>query len=125
MKKLLATLIAGLVLALPIAGVAGPDESQKALVQKAQDAKKKLAAAQAASGVERQKMMQEHMKMMQDMMAQMQKVKPGDGMSPPQMREWIDEHMKLMQEMMGQMTDEHHMMMQGMHGMGMHGMSKK
>jgi len=70
-------------------------------------------------------MMQEHMKMMQDMMAQMQKAKPAGGMAPQQMREWIDEHMKLMHELMGQMMDEHHMMMQGMPGMGMQGMGKK
>ena len=125
MKKLLATLIAGVVLALPLAGLAGPDAAQQALIQKAQDAKKKLAAAQAASGAERQKMMQEHMTMMRDIFAQMQKAKPGAGMSPQQMREWIDEHMKLMNEMMGQMMDEHHMMMGGMSGMGMKGMGKK
>ena len=125
MKKLLATLIAGVVFALPLTGIAGPDSAQQALIQKAQDAKRKLAAAQAASGAERQKMMQEHMKLMQDMMAQMQKAKPAGGMSPQQMREWIDEHMKLMQEMMGQMMDEHHMMMQDMPGMGMQGMGKK
>lgn len=125
MKRLLAMLIAGLVFTLPITGVAGPDASQQALIQKAQDAKKKLAAAQAATGAERQKMMQEHMKMMQDMMAQMQKAKPAGGMAPQQMREWIDEHMKLMHELMGQMMDEHHMMMQGMPGMGMQGMGKK
>ena len=125
MKRLLAILIAGLVFTLPITGMAGPDASQQALIQKAQDAKKKLAAAQAATGAERQKMMQEHMKMMQDMMAQMQKAKPAGGMAPQQMREWIDEHMKLMHELMGQMMDEHHMMMQGMPGMGMQGMGKK
>jgi len=118
MKRLLAILIAGLVFALPVTGMAGPDASQQVLIQKAQDAKKKLAAAQAAAGAERQKMMQEHMRMMQDMMAQMQKAKPAGGMAPQQMREWIDEHMKLMQELMGQMMDEHHMMMQGMSGMG-------
>lgn len=125
MKKLLATLIAGFVFALPFTGIAGPDAAQQALIQKAQDAKRKLAAAQAAAGAERQKIMQEHMTMMRDIMAQMQKAKPGDAMSPQQMREWIDEHMKLMQEMMGQMMDEHHMMMPGMSGMGMHGMGKK
>jgi ribosome-binding protein aMBF1 (putative translation factor) len=121
MKKLFAAMIASVLVALPLAGVAAPDESQKALIQKAQDAKKKLAAAQSASGAERQKMMQEHMKMMQDMMAQMQKAKPGAGMSSAQMREWIDEHLKLMNEMMSQMMGEHHMMMQGS-GMGMQGM---
>ena len=91
MKKLLATLIAGLVFALPLAGLAGlagPDASQQALIQKA---------------------------------------KPGAGMKPEQMREWIDEHLKLMNEMMSQMMGEHHMMMQNMGGpgMGMQGMEKK
>jgi ABC-type transporter MlaC component len=125
MKRMLMAVVTGLAIAMPLLGTAAPDEAQKQLIQRAQDAKKKLAAAQAAAGAERQKMMQEHMKMMQDVMAQMQKAKPGGGMSPQQMREWIDEHMKLMQEMMGQMMDEHHMMMQGMSGTGMHGMGKK
>lgn len=125
MKRILIALAAGIAIAMPLAGTAGPDEAQKQLIQRAQDAKRKLSAAQAAAGAERQKMMQEHMKMMQDMMARMQKAKPAGGMSPQQMREWIDEHMKLMQEMMGQMMDEHHMMMQGMSGMGMQGMGKK
>jgi len=119
MKRILIAAVTGLAIAMPLLGTAAPDETQKQMIQRAQTAKKKLAAAQAASGVERQKMMQEHMTMMQGMMAQMQKAKPGGGMSPQQMREWIDEHMKLMQEMMGQMMDEHHMMMQdGMQGMG-------
>ena len=126
MKRILIALVTGLAMAMPVLGTAAPDEAQKQLIQRAQDAKKRLSAAQAASGAERQKMMQEHMKMMQDMMAQMQKAKPGGGLSPQQMREWIDEHMKLMQEMMGQMMDEHHMMMMpGMSGMGMQGMGKK
>jgi uncharacterized protein YicC (UPF0701 family) len=127
MKKLLAAMIAGLIFALPMSGFAAPDETQKALIQKAQEAKKKLAAAQAASGAERQKMMQEHMKIMQDMMAQMRKAKPRAGMTPEQMREWMDEHLKLMDQMMGQMMDEHHMMMQGMGSGGMMGggMGKK
>jgi uncharacterized protein YicC (UPF0701 family) len=122
MKKLLTAMIAGLIFALPMSGFAAPDETQKALIQKAQEAKKKLVAAQAASGAERQKMMQEHMKMMQDMTAQMRKAKPRAGMTPGQMREWMDEHLKLMDQMMGQMMDEHHMMMQGMGGMGSSGM---
>jgi hypothetical protein len=124
MKNLLIAIAAGLALALPMSGISAPDETQKQLIQRAQEAKKKLAAAQAAQGAERQKMMQEHMKMMRDTMAQMQKAKPGAGMKPEQMREWIDEHLKLMNEMMGQMMDEHHMMMGGMQGGGM-GMGKK
>ena len=122
MKRMLIAVVTGLAIAMPLVGTAAPDEAQKQMIQRAQAAKQKLAAAQAASGAERQKMMQEHMAMMQGMMTQMQKAKPGGGMSPQQMREWIDEHMKLMQEMMGQMMDEHHMMMQGG---GMQGMGKK
>ena len=125
MKRILIAVVAGLAIAMPMLGTAAPDEAQKQMIQRAQEAKKKLAAAQATSGAERQKMMQEHMKMIQGMMTQMQKAKPGGGMSPQQMREWIDEHMKLMQEMMGQMMDEHHLMMQGKSGMGMQGMGKK
>ena len=125
MKRLLIAALAGVTLALPLSGIGAPDETQKQLIQRAQEAKKKLGAAQAAQGAERQKMMQEHMKMMQDMMAQMQKAKPRDGMKPEQMREWIDEHLKLMQEMMGQMMGGHGMMMQGGGMQGMPGMGKK
>jgi hypothetical protein len=123
MNKFLTVTLTVFALAMPLSGIAAPDEAQKQLIQRSQEAKKKLAAAQAAQGPERQKMMQEHMKMMQEMMAQMQKAKPRAGMKAEQMREWMDEHMKLMQQMMGQMMDEHHMMMQGMGGagMGMHG----
>ena len=120
--KLFVVALAAAALALPLASVAGPDGTQQAIIQKAQQAKKELAAAQAATGPERQKLMETHMKMMEDVMAQMQKAKPGPGMTPEQMREWIDEHLKLMNEMMGQMMGEHHMMMQGT---GMPGMGKK
>ena len=112
--KLAIAALAGMALLLPLAGMAGPDESQRAIILKAQEAKKELAAAQAATGTDRQKMMERHMKMMDDIMAQMQKAQPGANMTPEQMRSWIDEHMKLMNEMMGQMMQEHHTMMQGM-----------
>jgi hypothetical protein len=120
--KLSVAALTAVAFALPLASMAGPDGAQQAIIQKAQQAKKELAAAQATTGPERQKMMETHMKMMQDVLAQMQKAKPGSGMTPEQMRGWIDEHLKLMNEMMGQMMDEHHMMMQGM---GMQGMGKK
>jgi uncharacterized protein YicC (UPF0701 family) len=125
MKKVLIALLAGFTLALPLAGIAAPDEAQKALMRKAQEAKKKLTAAQAASGAERQKMMQEHMKMMQDMMAQAEKAKPRAGMSADQKGEWMQEHMKVMHEMMSQMMGQQQMMMQGMGGMGGGGMGGK
>ena len=117
------TLLAAAFFAFALCGtsaLAGPDETQKQLIQRTQEANKKLAAAQAA-GAERQKLMQEHMKMMRDMTAQMQKAKPRAGMTPEQMREWMDEHLKLMDQLMGQMMDEHHMMMQGMGSGGMMG----
>jgi hypothetical protein len=122
--KLVIAGMAVVALSLPLASMAGPDSSQQAIIQKAQQAKKELAAAQSATGPERQKMMQEHMKMMQDVMTQMQKAKPSAGMTPEQMREWIDEHLKLMNEMMSQMMGEHHLMMQTM-GTGMMGTTKK
>ena len=77
MNKILAATITAFALAMPLCGVAAPDEAQRQLTQRAQEAKKKLAAAQAAQGAERQKMMQEHMKMMQGMVAQMREAKPG------------------------------------------------
>jgi uncharacterized protein YicC (UPF0701 family) len=117
--KLAAIAVGALLTALPLSIAAAPDSTQQAIIQKAQQAKKELAAAQAASGAERQKMMETHMKMMSETMAQMQKAKPGAGMTQDQMREWIDEHMKLMSMLMGQMMDEHHLMMQGT------GMAKK
>jgi len=120
--RLFVTALAAVGLAFPLPSAAGPDGTQQAIIQKAQQAKKELAAAQAATGPERQKMMETHMKMMEDVMAQMEKAKPGPGMTSEQMREWIDEHLKLMNEMMSQMMGEHHMMMQGM---GMPGMGKK
>ena len=118
--KIVCVVVGAVVLSLPISTVAAPDSVQQALVLRAQQAKKELAAAQAASGAERQKMMETHMKMMSEVMAQMQKAKPDAAMTPAQMREWMDEHMKLMNEVMGQMMDEHHLMMQGgsMQGMG-------
>lgn len=121
MKRMLIAVVTGLAITIPLLGTAAPDEAQKQLIQRAQEAKKRLSVAQAAAGAERERMMQDHMKMMKEVMAQMQKAKPSAGMKPEQMREWIDEHMKLMHEMMGQMMDEHHMMMQGKPGMGMHG----
>lgn len=129
MRRVLAATLAGIALALPLAGTATPDEAQKQLIQRAQEAKKKLSAAQTAQAAERPKMMQDHMKMMQAMMAQMQEAKPRAGMAPEQMREWMDEHIKLMQEMMGQMMTEQRMMMDMMQGGGMGmqggGMGKK
>jgi predicted amino acid dehydrogenase len=114
MRNVWIAVLTGLALAVPIAGLGAPDETQKLMIQRAQEAKQKLAAAQAAAGAQRQKMMQEHMKLMNDVMVQMRAGKPREGMTPPQMREWMDEQMKLMDQLMGQMMDEHHMMMQGM-----------
>jgi hypothetical protein len=125
MRRLFIATLAATALGLPLFANAAPDEAQKQLIQRAQEARKRLTAAQAAQGPERQKMMQEHMKMMREMMTQMQKAKPRANMKPEEMREWIDEHLKLMQQMMGQMMDEHHMMMQGMGSGTMGGMGKK
>jgi hypothetical protein len=117
MKAILGAILMACAITLPLSTIAAPDEAQKAMIQRAQEARQKLSAAQAAQGAERRKLMQEHMAMMDQMTAQMQKAEPRAGMSAEQMRDWIDEHLKLMRDMMSQMMGEHHMMMQSM-GMG-------
>lgn len=112
LKQAICTVLGTVLIAFPMALVAAPDAAQQLATQKMHQAKRELAAAQAASGAERQRMMDSHMKMMSEAMGQMQQAKPAKDMSPEKMREWIDEHMKLMNEMMGQMMDEHHMMIQ-------------
>jgi hypothetical protein len=77
-----------------------------------QQQKQQLAAAKAAQGAERQKLMAEHMQMMQETMGKMQSMKPKADMSPKDKDEWITEHLKLMEQMMGQMMEEHHLMTQ-------------
>jgi len=69
--RFIVTALAAVALALPVVTMAGPDAAQQAIIQKAQQAKKDLAAAQAATGAERQKMLEAHMKLMDDIMAQM------------------------------------------------------
>ena len=114
MKRLLATVTAIAIAAAPLVALAGQDEAQRQITQSLQAQKLKLAAAERAQGAERDKLMQEHMKMMQATMGKMQAMKPRDGMTPIEQKEWMDEHQKLMQQMMDQMMTEHHMMMQGM-----------
>ena len=114
MKHLIATVALIAFAAVPLATFAGQDEAQRQVTQRLQEQKLKLAAAEKAQGAERDKLIQEHMKMMQETMGKMQAMKPRDGMSPQETKEWMAEHQKLMDEMMGQMMQEHHMMMMGM-----------
>lgn len=100
-------------LSMSFGAVAGPDAMQQQMMQRMQESKQKLAAAEKAKGEQRSKLMSEHMKMMSDTMGKMQAMKPGENMTPQQQKEWIDEHQKLMQSMMDQMMEEHHMMMMG------------
>jgi ABC-type transporter MlaC component len=112
MKTFVTILVAAAMAAFSLGASAGPDESQRMMAQQIMQAKQKLAAAEAAQGAARQKMMQEHMTMMQKTMGQMQAMKPGANMTPTEQKEWIAEHQKLMELMMGQMMDEHHLMLQ-------------
>jgi Flp pilus assembly protein TadB len=114
MKHFIATAALIAFAAAPLASFAGQDEAQRQITQRLQEQKMKLAAAEKTQGAERDKLMQEHMKMMQETMGKMQAMKPRDGMTPKEQKEWMDEHQKLMQQMMDQMMAEHHMMMQGM-----------
>ncbi len=94
--------------------IAGQDEFQRQRTQELMKSKQKLKEAEAAKGVERQKLMGEHMKMMHATMKKMQAMKPKAGMTMQEHEDWISEHQKLMEQMMEQMMGEHHMMM----GMG-------
>ena len=113
MKRILIAALTGLALGTPLVAFSAPDETQQMLIQRAQEAKQKLAAAQATSGRARQRLIQEHLNLMQDVLARMRTAKPRDGLTLQQMREWIDEHLRLMELVMGQMMDEHHLMLQG------------
>jgi uncharacterized protein YicC (UPF0701 family) len=123
MKRRFLAAMAALVLAAPMLVYAAPDEAQKQLMQRSAEAKRKLDAANAAQGAQRDKLMQEHMDLMGQMMKQMQSARPGPNATPQQMREWIDEHMKVMDQMMSQMMDGQRMMM-GPMGTGQHDMMK-
>jgi hypothetical protein len=114
MKRMIATAALLAFTALPLTMFAGQDEGQRQMTQRLMEQKQQLAAVEKAQGAERDKLMQEHMKMMQETMGKMQAMKPRDGMSPQEQKEWIAEHQKLMDEMMGQMMQEHHMLMQGL-----------
>jgi hypothetical protein len=109
--KIVATIAVYSIGFLSASAIAGPDEFHHQMTQRVMQAKQKLQEAEAASGAERQKLMDEHMKMMKETMEKMQAMKPKGGMSMQEQEEWINHHQKLMEDMMGQMMEEHHMMM--------------
>jgi len=119
MKRRFLVAMAALMLAGPMVGYAAPDEAQKQLLQRSAEGKRKLEAAQAAQGTQRDKLLQEHMDLMGQMMKQMNSARPGPNATPQQLREWIDEHMKVMDQMMSQMMEGERMMM-GTMGTGQH-----
>ena len=121
MKHLIATAALIAFAAIPIASFAAQDESQRQITQRLQQQKFQLAAIEKAQGAERDKLMQEHRTMRQETMSKMQAMKPREGMTSKEQKEWMDEHQKLMDQMMGQMMTEHHLMMQGMTMKGMPG----
>ena len=110
-RRFLVAVAAAMLLAGPMLTYAAPDEAQKQLMQRSAEAKRKLDAAQAAQGTQRDKLLQEHMDLMSQMMKQMHSARPGPNATPQQMREWIDEHLKVMDQMMSQMMEGERMMM--------------
>ena len=114
MKRILIAIATFMLIGLPLASHAGADAAQRQIIERMQQQKQQLAAAKAAQGAERQKLMAEHMKMMEETILKMQLMKPKADMSAKDKDEWMTEHHKLMEQMMGQMMEEHHLMMQGM-----------
>lgn len=126
MKRLITTVALIAIGAVSLPALAAQDEEQRIVTQRLLQQQLKLAAAEKAQGAERDKLMQDHMKMMQETMGRMQAMKPREGMTLQEQKDWITEHQKLMQQMMDQMMTEHHMLMQGpMKGMPMKDMPMK
>jgi Ni/Co efflux regulator RcnB len=127
MKRLITTLALIAFAAVPLATSAAQDESQRQMTQRLMEQKQQLAAIEKAQGAERDKLMQAHMKMMQETMGKMQSMKPREGMTSQEQKDWITEHQKLMDQMMDQMMTEHMILMKGMpmQGMPMQGTPKK
>lgn len=96
---------------LSVSAFAGQDSFQRAMTQRVQQAKLKLQQAEAAKGVERQKLMDEHMNMMHEAMSKMKEMKPKTDMTMQEHEDWINEHQKLMDQILGQMMEEHEMLM--------------
>lgn len=117
MRRIFLTAVAAFAVAGPLAVLAAPDEAQKQLMQRSAEARRKLDAAKAAQGAERDKLLQEHMDLMDQMMKQMHSARPGPDATPQQMRGWIDEHLKVMDQMMKQMMEGERMMMGSGHMM--------
>ncbi len=109
--KMIATIATCSIGAIALPSIAGQDESQRQMTQRILKAKQTLKQAEAAKGLERQKLMGEHMKMMKENMGKMQAMKPRTDMSMDEHRDWMNEHQKLMDDMMSQMMEGHHMMM--------------
>ncbi|MBX9677036.1 MAG: hypothetical protein K2V71_10585 [Methylotenera sp.] len=87
--------------------MAGRDFFQEQLIQNLQVTKQKLKQAEAANGIEQQKLMGDHMQMLHENMAACREMKPKAGMTEKERDEWFVEHQKIMDDMMVQMMEEH------------------
>lgn len=76
MKRILIAIATSALIGLPLMSQADPDEAQRQMIRRIQEQKQKLAAAQAAQGVERQKLMEQ---MMGQMMEEHHMVMQGTG----------------------------------------------
>lgn len=90
---------------------AGQDAFQQQMTKELHESKRKLKAAEAAEGKERQRLMGEHMQTLHETMQKCRELKPRAGMSDQERTEWYAEHQKLMDQMMEQMTESHQAMM--------------
>ena len=99
-------------LSMPMGALAGPDALQQQLLQRLRDAKAKQEQAEQAKGMERDKLLQDHLKMMEQSMKMMMAMKPKKGMTMQEHEEWIAEHQKIMEQMMEQMMKDQQMLME-------------
>jgi predicted GH43/DUF377 family glycosyl hydrolase len=87
--------------------MAGQDYFQQQMTQRLMQSKQKLQQAEAAKGVEQEKLLNEHMQMLHENMAACREMKPKVGMTEKERDEWFAEHQKIMDDLMVQMMEEH------------------
>ncbi|MFZ0256544.1 MAG: hypothetical protein WAN46_13090 [Gammaproteobacteria bacterium] len=99
-------------IALPSTVLAPPPPYLDRLHKKSDEARKKLHEAEQAQGLERQKLMQEHLEMMSSIMQKMRDTKPTKEMTMQEHEALIAAQREILEQLLGQMMKEHHLLLE-------------
>lgn len=105
-SKLIATIALCSIGFISASAFAAKDDIQYRTTLHIQQAQQKLEQAKAASGTERQTLLEEHMKLMESCMRDMNAVKPSANMTKEQSQEWVKVCKKQMSSLLEQMKEE-------------------